>query len=115
MRSLAGGICTLYPLLRGTDISYTICNESISLTSFIDGVDQALDDAYVMPWTRCCVYFMGMLLGYYFYKTGGKFTIPWVRKYGKRCCFYVVSAVLKKFAKLSSRVLLAGVQRYACV
>ena len=40
--------------------------------------DEWFDKTYIMPWTRCPVYFMGIMLGYYFVKTGGKFKMPWV-------------------------------------
>ena len=36
------------------------------------------DLVYFMTWTRCPVYFMGIMLGYFFVKTGGKFKMPWV-------------------------------------
>ena len=40
-----------------------------------DPID-AFTDIYIVPWTRCPVYFMGMLLGYLYYKTGGKIKMP---------------------------------------
>ena len=35
-----------------------------------------LEDIYIKPWTRNMTYFMGMLLAYVMYKTGGKIKVP---------------------------------------
>ena len=43
-----------------------------------DDVDDFMD-IYIMPWCRCPTYFMGILLGYAFHKTGGKVKMHWVR------------------------------------
>ena len=36
----------------------------------------AFDDIYIRPWTRNVTYFMGILLAYIIYKTGGKIKVP---------------------------------------
>ena len=35
-----------------------------------------MEDIYLATWCRCPVYFMGLLLGYYFYKTDSNITMP---------------------------------------
>ena len=35
-----------------------------------------LEDIYIKPWTRNATYFMGMILAYVMYKTGGKIKVP---------------------------------------
>ena len=56
-----------------------------SLEEQINGVtpgEEPLDymyDYYIVPWTRCPVYFMGILLGYLFHKTEGKIKMPKVK------------------------------------
>ena len=35
-----------------------------------------IEDIYMKPWTRNMTYFMGMLLAYVMYKTGGKIKVP---------------------------------------
>ena len=40
----------------------------------------SLTDIYIKPWIRCPVYFMGMMLGFIFYKTNGNIRIPKVNQ-----------------------------------
>lgn len=49
------------------DYGYSYTDDTITTDFYI---------IYVKPWTRCPVYFMGILVGYYMHKTGGKVTMP---------------------------------------
>ena len=56
----------------------TLTKMTLSLARYEPTADYWAD-IYIKPWTRCVTYFMGMLLAYVIYKTGGKVKMHKVR------------------------------------
>ena len=46
------------------------------------------EEIYFVPWTRCPVYFMGLLLGFVYYKLDNEIKLPKVRTHCRHDCLH---------------------------
>ena len=76
---------------NGNENGVILCIHAHSYSRQPDTSDDPMssDEAiYFVPWTRCPVYFMGLLLGFVYYKLDNEIKLPKVRTHCRHDCLH---------------------------